>query len=131
VNAKHACFNLNTAPAREREKIIIQLSGVIGRCRIDEGWPALAGVGMQSKLRNYEQFPANSAKCQVHFAGLIGENSQAGDPVVNKIGIAGRITFGDAQQNDETPSDPADCHSVNPNFRSAYTLNDCTHEIES
>jgi hypothetical protein len=34
MNAKHACFNLNTTPAREREKEFIQLSGLFRRRRI-------------------------------------------------------------------------------------------------
>src|SRR5579872_5667051 len=75
MKAKPASFNFNTTPAGAREQVFIQFSGLFGRRRIDERWPALAGVGMQSKLRNNEQFSANSAQREVHFARLIREHS--------------------------------------------------------
>ncbi len=127
MGAELAGFNFNTTILRPRDEVFVQPPRLVGRRSIGEGWAALAGIGVESELRDHQKFASDRTDRTVHLARIISENPYPDNTVDDEIGVALGIAATYAEQDDKPPPNRSDDPTGDPDLGPADPLKNRTH----
>ena len=128
VGLKHASFNAHACAPRGGQEVFVQRASLFGgRRQIEARTPSFAAIAVQRELRNHQQRAACVENAAVHFAGLVGENPEAGDLAGKKIGVRGCVRFASAHQDQQPWADLSRNDAIHLNPGLGHSLNDGAH----
>src|SRR5579872_3549270 len=108
--------------------LFVDLFRFLGRGRALECRSAAApDVAVKSKLRDDQRGPATFEQRDVHFSARIVEDAQFGGLFSQITGCLGGIALADAQQDQESRSNPAHDATVDGHLGAANSLDHCAH----
>jgi hypothetical protein len=128
MRAELTRFNLNTAIAHPRDEVLVEPTSLLRRRSTDKRRTALACIGVERELRDYQDGAFHRADRAIHLARRVGENSHPDDPIDKKVRIGFTVAPAYADQQDEAASNGARRAIPDSHLGPANPLNNRAHE---
>jgi hypothetical protein len=109
--------------ARNRYEVLVECARLFGGSGVVEAGAApFAAIAVERELRDYQKGASGVEDAAIHFALLIGEDSEVEYFSGDEFGIGFGIEFGDPQENQKAGADLAGDNLIDDDSCFGYAL---------